>query len=169
VQLHPQKTRVVHVQRGFEFLGYLVRRGKQLKLPPGRIVTGAKSGGLYAYPREKSIQRFKGSGTSAYQAWGTAQDQGSDRATKPSLAGVGSLLQACPRPNALQQTRQLDRAAYLVASVQVLAQQRLETASEAQDVRRVWVGTTGETDSFHCSAEASAFVKAWRGKTAHHV
>jgi RNA-directed DNA polymerase len=59
VQLHPQKTRVVHVQRGFEFLGYLVRRGKQLRLPPGRIVTGAKSGGLYAYPREKSIQRFK--------------------------------------------------------------------------------------------------------------
>jgi RNA-directed DNA polymerase len=59
VQLHPQKTRVVHVQRGFEFLGYLVRRGKQLRLPPGRIVTGAKSGGLYAYPREKSVQRFK--------------------------------------------------------------------------------------------------------------
>jgi RNA-directed DNA polymerase len=25
----------------------------------GRIVTGAKSGGLYAYPRGKSIQRFK--------------------------------------------------------------------------------------------------------------
>jgi RNA-directed DNA polymerase len=59
VQLHPQKTRVVHVQRGFEFLGYLVRRGKQLRLPPGRIVTGIKSGGLYAYPRGKSIQRFK--------------------------------------------------------------------------------------------------------------
>jgi hypothetical protein len=59
VQLHPQKTRVVHVQRGFEFLGYLVRRGKQLRLPPGRIITGAKSGGLYAYPREKSVQRFK--------------------------------------------------------------------------------------------------------------
>jgi RNA-directed DNA polymerase len=59
VQLHPQKTRVVHVQRGFEFLGYLVRRGRQLKLPPSKIVTGAKSGGLYAYPREKSVQRFK--------------------------------------------------------------------------------------------------------------
>src|SRR6185436_868740 len=26
---------------------------------PGKIVTGAQSGGLYAYPREKSIQRFK--------------------------------------------------------------------------------------------------------------
>ncbi len=59
VQLHPQKTRVVPVQRGFEFLGYLIRRGRQLKLPPSKIVTGAKSGGLYAYPREKSIQRFK--------------------------------------------------------------------------------------------------------------
>ena len=59
VQLHPQKTRVVHVRRGFEFLGYLVRRGRQLQLPTSKIVTGAKSGGLYAYPREKSVQRFK--------------------------------------------------------------------------------------------------------------
>jgi group II intron reverse transcriptase/maturase len=59
VQLHPQKTRVVHVRHGFEFLGYLVRRGRQLKLPTSKIVTGAKSGGLYVYPREKSIQRFK--------------------------------------------------------------------------------------------------------------
>jgi RNA-directed DNA polymerase len=59
VQLHPQKRRVVHVRRGFEFLGYLIRRGRQLKLPPGKIVTGARSGALYAYPREKSVQRFK--------------------------------------------------------------------------------------------------------------
>jgi RNA-directed DNA polymerase len=59
VQLHPQKTRVVHVRRGFEFLGYLIRRGRQLKLPPGKIVTGARSGALYAYPREKSVRRFR--------------------------------------------------------------------------------------------------------------
>jgi RNA-directed DNA polymerase len=59
VQLNPRKTRVVHVQRGFEFLGYLVKRGKQLRLPPDRIVTGIRSGGMYAYPRGKSIQRFK--------------------------------------------------------------------------------------------------------------
>src|SRR5438105_668391 len=32
VQLHPQKTRIVHVQQGFEFLGYKVKRGKQLRL-----------------------------------------------------------------------------------------------------------------------------------------
>jgi group II intron reverse transcriptase/maturase len=59
VQLHPQKTRIVHVQQGFEFLGYKIKRGKQLKLPPGKIRSGAQSGALYAYPREKSVQRFK--------------------------------------------------------------------------------------------------------------
>jgi RNA-directed DNA polymerase len=58
VQLHPQKTRIVHVQQGFEFLGYKIKRGKQLRLLPGKMRSGAQSGGLYAYPREKSIQRF---------------------------------------------------------------------------------------------------------------
>jgi len=58
VQLHPQKTRIVHVRHGFEFLGYKIKRGRQLRLPPGKIRSGAQSGALYAYPREKSIQRF---------------------------------------------------------------------------------------------------------------
>ena len=59
VQLHPQKTRIVHVQQGFEFLGYKIKRGqRQLRLPPGKIRSGAQSGALYAYPREKSIRRF---------------------------------------------------------------------------------------------------------------
>ena len=57
VKLHPQKTRVVHVQRGgFEFLGYLVRRGGQLKLPSSKIVTGAKSGGLYGYYKRTYVR-----------------------------------------------------------------------------------------------------------------
>ena len=55
---HPQKTRIVHVRQGFEFLGYKIKCGKQLRLPPGKIRSGAQSGALYAYPREKSIQRF---------------------------------------------------------------------------------------------------------------
>lgn len=59
VQLHPQKTRVVHVRQGFEFLGYKIKRGQgQLQLPPGKIRSGAQSGALYAFPREKSIQHF---------------------------------------------------------------------------------------------------------------
>src|SRR5476651_1175679 len=42
VQLHPRKTRIVHVRQGFEFLGYKVKRGKQLQLPPGKIRSGAQ-------------------------------------------------------------------------------------------------------------------------------
>jgi group II intron reverse transcriptase/maturase len=58
VQLHPQKTRIVHVWQGFEFPGYKIKRGRQLRLPPGKIRSGAQSGALYAYPREKSIRHF---------------------------------------------------------------------------------------------------------------
>ena len=58
VELHPQKTRVVHVQHGFEFLGYKIKRGKQLKLSADKIRSTARSGALYAFPREKSIHRF---------------------------------------------------------------------------------------------------------------
>ena len=58
VELHPQKTRVVHVQHGFEFLGYKIKPGKQLKLSAEKIRSTARSGALYAFPREKSIRRF---------------------------------------------------------------------------------------------------------------
>jgi group II intron reverse transcriptase/maturase len=59
VQLHPQKTRIVHVQHGFEFLGYKIKRGKRpLSLPANKIRSGIRSGDLYAIPKEKSIQQF---------------------------------------------------------------------------------------------------------------
>jgi group II intron reverse transcriptase/maturase len=59
VELHPQKTRIVHVQHGFEFLGYKIKRGKKLRLPESKVRSQARSGALYAYPREKSIRRFR--------------------------------------------------------------------------------------------------------------
>ncbi len=59
VVLHPQKTRIVHVQHGFEFLGYKIKRGKALRLPASKIRSQARSGALYAFPREKSSCRFK--------------------------------------------------------------------------------------------------------------
>jgi hypothetical protein len=59
VELHPQKTRIVHVQNGFEFLGYKIKRGKRkLTLPESKIRSQARQGALYAYPKEKSIRRF---------------------------------------------------------------------------------------------------------------
>jgi group II intron reverse transcriptase/maturase len=59
VVLHPQKTRVVHVRQGFEFLGYKIKRGQRpLRLMPHKIRSGVRDGDLYAYPKVKSIRRF---------------------------------------------------------------------------------------------------------------
>jgi group II intron reverse transcriptase/maturase len=60
VILHPEKTRIVHVRHGFEFLGYVVRQGKKpLQLPKHRVKSGARQGALYAQPSEKARRRFK--------------------------------------------------------------------------------------------------------------
>lgn len=60
VVLHKDKTRIVHVRHGFEFLGYKIKRGKKpLKLPPHKIKSGTKQGALYVYPKQKSIDHFK--------------------------------------------------------------------------------------------------------------
>ena len=59
VELHPQKTRILHVRDGFEFLGYLIKLGKKnLSLPPSKIRSLARQGALYAYPKAKSISRL---------------------------------------------------------------------------------------------------------------
>ena len=59
VELHPQKTRMVHVRYGFEFLGYKIKRGeRKLYLPESKIRSQVRGGALYAYPKEKSIRRF---------------------------------------------------------------------------------------------------------------
>jgi group II intron reverse transcriptase/maturase len=60
VTLNADKTRIVHVQVGFEFLGYKIKRGtRPLRLASSKIRCGLRSGDLYAYPRQKSIQHFK--------------------------------------------------------------------------------------------------------------
>ena len=60
VQLNVQKSRIVHVRRGFTFLGYVIKRGQRaLSLPAAKIKSGARRGGLYAYPTQKAVDRFK--------------------------------------------------------------------------------------------------------------
>ncbi len=60
VKLNREKTRIVHVRDGFEFLGYKIKRGvRPLKLSPERIRSGARPGRLYAIPRQKSVENFK--------------------------------------------------------------------------------------------------------------
>jgi len=59
VRINPQKTRIVHIKHGFEFLGFKIKCGRRLSLPPDKIRSMARSGKLYAYPRDGSIERFK--------------------------------------------------------------------------------------------------------------
>jgi group II intron reverse transcriptase/maturase len=59
VTLHPDKTRIVHVRQGFEFLGYKVKQGKGLRLPVHKRTSRTNPQGLYAVPREKGVKRFQ--------------------------------------------------------------------------------------------------------------
>lgn len=60
VHINPNKTRIVHIKHGFEFLGFKIKRGSRpLRLPLHKIKSGVRSGALYAYPRQRSIQHFK--------------------------------------------------------------------------------------------------------------
>ncbi len=53
LQVHPEKTRVVHISQGFEFLGYKIGRGRR------GLSYKAGGPGLYAIPRQRSVERFK--------------------------------------------------------------------------------------------------------------
>ena len=60
VILNEQKTRIVHVSQGFEFLGYKIKRGtRKLHLPANKIRSGTQPYSLYAYPTQKALDRFK--------------------------------------------------------------------------------------------------------------
>ena len=60
VVLHTEKTRIVNVRYGIEFLGYKIKQGShRLQVRPDKIRSNASSASLYAYPREKSIEHFK--------------------------------------------------------------------------------------------------------------
>lgn len=59
VELHPQKTQVVHVSWGFEFLGYKVKGGQGYRMPAAKRRVKGNPQDLYAIPKEKSVKRFK--------------------------------------------------------------------------------------------------------------
>jgi hypothetical protein len=120
VELHPQKTRIVQVQHGFEFLGYQIKRGKKrLRLPPSKIRRAAQDG-LYAYPKEKSIRRFMDEIRRRTKRKAPSKTDELIANLNPLLRGWGEL-QTRPRPKTLSPSRSLDCAADLVASIQALA------------------------------------------------
>jgi RNA-directed DNA polymerase len=59
VEGHPQKTRIVHINHGVEFLGYKVQRGRGYRLPAAKRQSRANPQNLYAVPRQKSVTRLQ--------------------------------------------------------------------------------------------------------------
>ena len=59
VRLNPQKTRIVHVRHGFDFLGYRILRASGKSRLPTRKVRRWQPNGLIVSPTTKSIRRFR--------------------------------------------------------------------------------------------------------------
>jgi hypothetical protein len=58
--LNGDKTRIVHISQGIEFLGFRIKRGvRRLELREERIKSGARRGAVYRYPAQKSLDAFK--------------------------------------------------------------------------------------------------------------
>jgi hypothetical protein len=97
VELHPQKTRIVHVKEGFEFLGYKIKRGqKKLHLPASQIRSQARQGALYACGAGASITNAPTSASSS-----NVSTAGSGDAFGRIATGVGAMLagNACLWPS----------------------------------------------------------------------
>ena len=126
VQLNPEKTRIVHVRFGFEFLGYQIKRGRPRQLGNrklGNRKLGPECPGRDAVcvPAGEIDPPFPGSGAPAHQPSRAGHYPGVDRQVEPQAAWLGPLLPAGSRPKALHPARCLDRATHLVASLQALA------------------------------------------------
>jgi RNA-directed DNA polymerase len=103
VTLNREKTRIVHIAQGFEFLGFKIGRGKgRLKLSRDRITSKLNRHNLYAIPTQKSLDRFK--------------DQIRALTKRHIPLRLGELLLPLPSSKALPSTGRLDRPKALVAS-----------------------------------------------------
>ena len=170
VQLNPQKTRIVHVRHGFEFLGYKIKRGTgRLRLPPSKIRSGARPGALYAYPREKSIRHFMDQVRAAHQATLPLNTQELIEQLNPVVRGWGHYYK---RAHVRKLFHRLD--GWIVRRIWSHRFRRgaicgWQTAARRQALRRVRACELGSADSFHCLSEERVFVKAGCGKTARPV
>ena len=89
VRLNPQKTRIIHVRHGFDFLGYrIIRSSRKSKLPASRIRRWQPKG-LIVTPTTKSIQRFRDRVRSLTRRCVSRKTEELIRELNPTLRGWG--------------------------------------------------------------------------------
>jgi RNA-directed DNA polymerase len=97
VHLNPQKTRIVHIRYGFEFLGYQIKRDRPRQWDNRKLGRTVPAGALYAYPGEKSIRHFKEQVRPLTSRRAPVNTQELIDELNPKLRGEGPLLPAGPR------------------------------------------------------------------------
>jgi RNA-directed DNA polymerase len=90
VRLNSQKTRIVHVRQGFDFLGYrIVQTRRKRKLPASMIRSKLHPKGMIAYPTEKSIRRFRDRVRALTRRCAPLKTEDLIRELNPTLRGWG--------------------------------------------------------------------------------
>jgi len=90
---HPEKTRIVHVDHGFEFLGYKVKRGKGLRLSALQADQPCQSAQTSTPCRaKKSVARFKDQNPQPDAATSAGDAAGHDRGDKPDHPRAGGII-----------------------------------------------------------------------------
>ena len=117
------------------FWGTRSSEARQLQLPPGKIRSGAQSGALYAYPREKSIRRFMDQVRQLTKRRVPLTTKELIEELNPVLRGWGHYYKRAHVRKLFNRLDALDRAAHLVASIPAVAERRLATAA---GIHAVW-------------------------------
>ena len=117
VTLNQEKTRIVHITRGFEFLGFKIQRGKgKFRLAHDRIKSKLNRQNLYAIPTQKSVDRFKDQIRALTHEADPSASGRIDRNDQPDHPRMGKLLLSLPCQKALPSAGWLDNPKALVAS-----------------------------------------------------
>ena len=149
VVLHPQKTRIVHVQHGFEFLGYKIKRGKSPVFRRARSVARCARGRCMRIPARSRfvVSRIRcGSGPSV----ACPCDPQLIAELNPVLRGWGEYYK---RAHVRKLFHQLDgwvRRRIWSHRFKRWRNGGWKQLPERQAVRRVWACQPGWTNSFDC-------------------
>ena len=150
VMLHPQKTRIVHVSQGFEFLGYKVKQGTGHRLAASKRRGRSNPLNLYAIPREKSVTRFREQirKLTRRKAPLTMRDMIDQIDTYHTR--MGDLLSQGGCATALSSARWMDRSAPVCESRQTMAQYAMAQVSDKPTDRGVGPCTPNASHSWSC-------------------
>ena len=166
VTLNREKTRIVHIAHGFEFLGFKIQRGKaRYKLTRDRIKSKLNRQNLYAIPTQKSVDQFKDQIRVLTRRRILLRLDELIETINPIIRGWGNYY--C-RSHVRKRFHQLD--GWIIRRLwshrtKRLAERSLEEISHQTAAHRVQAGRAGLTDTF-ASGRESPFMKAGCGKTA---